>query len=70
MRAIGPICKPRLKIKGYRLAEAGGGLILQELPSGTRLCKGSELGHSYSQLSRKFSAPFPGHAHQLLLHRD
>ena len=52
----------RLTRKGYRLAEAGGGLILQRHPTGERLCKGSELGHGCSQLLRKFRAPFPGHS--------
>ncbi len=59
----------RLRKKGYRLAEAGGGLILQNHASGQRLCKGSELGYSYTQLLRKFDAPFPGHAHNALLNR-
>ncbi|EEW26787.1 relaxase family protein [Rhodobacter ferrooxidans] len=59
----------RLRRKGYALAEAGGGLILQDHASGQRLCKGSELGHGYAQLLRKFDAPFPGHTHQWLLDR-
>ena len=59
----------RLRDKGYRLAESGGGLILLDHASGARLCKGSELGYSYSLLLRKFNAPFPGHAHKLLLAR-
>jgi hypothetical protein len=56
----------RLLQKGYRLAESGGGLILLHHLGGERLCKASELGYSYSQLLRKFDAPFPGHAHQLV----
>ncbi|MFN4155673.1 MAG: hypothetical protein ACK4HF_13545 [Paracoccaceae bacterium] len=52
----------RLIAKGYRLAESGGGLVLITHPHGERLCKGSELGHSYSALLRKFQAPFPGHS--------
>ncbi len=59
----------RLHRKGYHLAEAGGGLILCEAGSGTRICKGSELGHGYAQLLRKFNAPFPGHSHTWLVDR-
>jgi len=59
----------RLKNKGFGLAESGGGLVLVDLVKGERLCKGSELGHSYSQLLRKFDAPFPGHTHRWLLDR-
>ena len=59
----------RLRAKGYRLAEAGGGLVLQDHATGQRLCKGSELGHGYAQLLRKFEAPYPGHAHRWLLGR-
>ena len=59
----------RLRTKGFRLAEAGGGLILQDHHSGQRLCKGSELGFGYPQLLRKFNTPFPGHAHKWLLDR-
>ncbi|MDP4031973.1 MAG: hypothetical protein Q8P60_03800 [Pseudorhodobacter sp.] len=60
----------RLIAKGYRLAESGGGLVLISHPGGERLCKGSELGHSYSALLRKFQAPFPGHSQnwQLRVH--
>lgn len=57
----------RLIAKGYRLAESGGGLVLVTHPAGDRLCKGSELGHSYSALLRKFQKPFPGHSHTRLL---
>ncbi|MDO9637182.1 MAG: CopG family transcriptional regulator [Pseudotabrizicola sp.] len=62
----------RLIAKGYRLAESGGGLVLITHPQGERLCKGSELGHSYSALLRKFHAPFPGHsqAWQLRVHTN
>ena len=59
----------RLLAKGYRLAESGGGLILLDHATGNRLCKGSELGYGYSQLLRKFDAPFPGHAHSWLIAR-
>ena len=55
----------RLAAKGYRLAEAGGGLILTECDSGQRICKGSELGWGYALLLRRFEAPFPGHAHRM-----
>lgn len=57
----------RLCAKGYRLAESGGGLVLISHPGGDRICKGSELGHSYSALLRKFQQPFPGHSHAWLL---
>lgn len=59
----------RLLAKGYRLAEAGGGLILQAHDSGHRLCKASELGYSYSALLRRFDCVFPGHAHTAPLRR-
>lgn len=59
----------RLFTKGYGLAEAGGGLVLVSHPSGQRLCKGSELGHGYAQLLRKFQAPFPGHSHGYMVAR-
>jgi hypothetical protein len=58
----------RLMAKGHRLAEAGGGLILVTHPLGERVCKGSELGHSYAALLRKFQSPFPGHSHGRLAH--
>jgi hypothetical protein len=59
----------RLGAKGYRLAEAGGGLILQARDSGDRICKASELGYSYSALLRRFDCVFPGHAHSAPLRR-
>ncbi len=59
----------RLAHKGYVLAEAGGGLILQDQATGARICKGSDLGYGYAALMRKFSAPFPGHAHRWLFDR-
>jgi hypothetical protein len=59
----------RLARKGHRLVEAGGGLALHDLRSGARLCKGSDLGYGYAALMRKFSAPFPGHAHHWLFDR-
>jgi hypothetical protein len=58
----------RLSCKGYRLAEAGGGLILQSV-LGERVCKASELGYSYSALLRRFNCGFPGHAHTAPLRR-
>jgi hypothetical protein len=54
----------RLLRKGYVLVESGGGLVLLDSKSGTRHCKGSELGYGYAALLRKFNAPFPGHAHK------
>jgi len=59
----------RLAKKGYGLREAGGGLILVNCSTNARLCKASELGHAYSQLMRKFKAPFPGHSHHHLYRR-
>ena len=55
----------RLARKGDRLQEVGGGLALHDL-TGQRLCKGSDLGYSYSKLMRRFGAPFPGHNHRYL----
>ena len=59
----------RLSDKGYRLAESGGGLILQARATGDRICKASELGYSYSALLRRFDCVFPGHAHSAPLRR-
>jgi hypothetical protein len=59
----------RLSGKGFRLAEAGGGLILQAMATGDRICKASELGYSYSALLRRFDCVFPGHAHTAPLRR-
>jgi hypothetical protein len=60
----------RLRQKGYRLSESGGGLIILSHETGQRLCKASELGYSFSALLRKFDAPFPaGHRHAAVLHR-
>ena len=55
----------RLLRKGYQLREAGGGLALHDAGS-ERLCKGSDLGYSYSRLMRRFKVPFPGHGHRYL----
>ncbi|HEV8035144.1 hypothetical protein [Yoonia sp.] len=55
----------RLSRKGYQLREAGGGLALH-YAAGARVCKGSDLGYSYSRLIRRFDAPFPGHRHRYL----
>lgn len=64
-----PDLNARLAAKGYALREAGGGLALHAHPEGTRLCKASELGHSYGALMRRYGAPFPGHAHRHLVDR-
>ncbi len=56
----------RLAAKGFAFREAGGGLALHSHPEGTRLCKASELGHSYGSFMRRFGAPFPGHSHRHL----
>lgn len=56
----------RLRARGYAFREAGGGLALHAHPGGERLCKASELGHSYGALMRRFGRPFPGHAHTWL----
>ena len=55
----------RLSRKGYQFQEAGGGLALHDM-AGKRICKGSDLGYSYSRLMRRFCAPFPGHSHKYL----
>jgi len=58
----------RLSAKGYRVDEVGGGIaILRE--DGTKLCKGSDLGCSYSKLVHRFGAPLPGHAHVSIVER-
>jgi len=59
----------RLAAKGYRLREAGGGLVLATHPGGRRMCKASELGYSYSDLMRRFGRPFPGHTQRKLAAR-
>jgi len=59
----------RLRAKGYRVVEAGGGVALQDIATGQRLCKAADLGYGYAQLLRKFNAGFPGHAHQWLADR-
>lgn len=59
----------RLRAKGVELREAGGGLALHAFPEGRRLCKGSDLGHGYAALMRKFRAGFPGHAHAYMARR-
>lgn len=59
----------RIGTKGYRLVESGGGLILQRIETGDRVCKASELGYSYSALLRRFDTVFPGHAHTAPLRR-
>jgi hypothetical protein len=59
----------RLAGKGYRISEAGGGLILQDRASGARICKGSELGYSYTTLLKRFDCVFPGHSHTAPLRR-
>ena len=52
-----------LRATGYALHPAGGGLALHTHPDGTRICKASELGFSYSRLIHRFQSGFPGHAH-------
>lgn len=59
----------RLNRKGFGLAEAGGGLIVYETATGQRICKGSELGHGYAALVRRFHAAFPGHKHRHIAER-
>lgn len=59
----------RLKAHGYALREAGGGLAVHTDPGGSRVCKASELGFSYSRLMRRFGTPFPGHKHTWLADR-
>lgn len=59
----------RLAVHGYRLREAGGGLLLATSPGGKRICKASELGFAYSDLMRRFGRPFPGHSQHKLAAR-
>ena len=58
----------RLRRKGYQLRESGGGLALHDL-QGNRVCKGSDLGFSYTRLMQRLCAPFPGHSHRYLAAR-
>ena len=58
----------RLHRKGYKVDEAGGGIAVFRL-DGTKVCKGSDLGCSYSKLMKRFNAPFPNHAHGRLQNR-
>lgn len=58
----------RIARKGYQLREAGGGIALHDA-AGARVCKGSDLGYSYSRLMRRFDAPFLGHRHRYLYHK-
>jgi len=58
----------RLHRKGYKVNEAGGGIAVFRL-DGTKVCKGSDLGCSYSKLMKRFNAPFPNHAHRKLRDR-
>jgi hypothetical protein len=44
---------------GYRLHEAGGGLALHRADDGSRVCKASELGFSYTKLQRRLGGPIP-----------
>lgn len=56
----------RLKAKGFKLRESGGGLALHGYPSGDRVCKASELGFSYARLLERFQRPFPRRGHTQL----
>jgi len=58
----------RLSVKGYKVDEAGGGIAVFRL-DGTKVCKGSDLGCSYSKLMKRFGQPFPNHAHTWLRDR-
>lgn len=53
----------RLARHGYTFRERGGGLALFSTTTATRICKASALGWAYSDLIRRFDAPFPGHSH-------
>ncbi|MGJ8603482.1 MAG: hypothetical protein ACSHXH_05085 [Marivita sp.] len=59
----------RLRQKGFMLQEAGAGLAVIRCDDGRKCAKASDLGHSYPQLMRRFSAPFPGHSHHYLFER-
>lgn len=56
----------RLQFHGYELRPAGGGIVLHKRPSGTRVCKGSELGFAYRTLVQRFGKGMPGHPHGAL----
>lgn len=44
----------RLRYKGYDIREAGGGVALYDRGTGRKVCKGSDLGYSYSRLTQRF----------------
>ncbi|MGR3792933.1 hypothetical protein [Vannielia sp. SX4] len=58
-----------LQRKGFELRPAGGGLTLNDIENGNRVCKASELGYPYARLIGRFRTAFPGHAHQHLVER-
>lgn len=59
----------RMQEHGYTFRERGGGLALYCTKTAAHICKASDLGWSYSDLMRRFEAPFPGHGHTWLTHR-
>ncbi len=59
----------RLKIRGYCLIAAGGGLALHSRDNGRRVCKASELGFAYRQLIKQMGEAFPGHPHAWVAQR-
>jgi hypothetical protein len=50
-----------LRARGLQYVPAGDGLNLIDPETGEVLCKGSQVGPSYQDLVRRFSAGFPGH---------
>lgn len=53
----------RLRPHGYALRPSSGGVALYKTSCGTRVCKGSGLGFSYSTLVKRFGGHMPGHSH-------
>ena len=53
----------RLRPHGYDLRPASGGVVLYKTSCGTRVCKGSEIGFSYSTLVKRFGCHMPNHSH-------
>ncbi len=53
----------RLIRKGFRLAEAGPGLVLVSQQTDEKVCKASDLGYSHARLAQRLGCAFPSHRH-------
>ena len=53
----------RLIAKGFRLAEAGPGLVLLSHQTAEKVCKASDLGYSHAKLAQRLGCAFPSHRH-------